>query len=202
MRLLAVELGNEVVAGLRSVGYAVDLAASLTEADRKLAANGYDCLILDDVLPDGFQLIHDRHIPVLMLTALPAPSSPHAHLVKPFTFADLAARVATLCRQADRSHQSILHIADLELDTSRKRVRRGGVLLSLDTKEFCVLERLTLRAGQVVSRTDLVEHCWDDDPESTVVDSVIAQLRRKLGPPIMINTVRNIGYTIENHPAA
>jgi DNA-binding response OmpR family regulator len=208
MRLLVVEddpeLSTEIVIGLRSVGYVVDLASTLAEADEKLAANGYDCLILDTILPDGdsVQLAHGQHTPVLMLTALPDATGPHDHLVKPFTFATLAARVATLSRQA--APQSTLRIADLELDPSRKRVRRGGVPLSLNPKEFSALELLAVRAGEVVSRTDLLEHCWTDhgSPLSTVVDSVIAQLRVKLGPPIMINTVGNAGYVIGNQPAA
>jgi two-component system copper resistance phosphate regulon response regulator CusR len=72
----------------------------------------------------------------------------------------------------------------------------------LDAKEFAVLELLVVRAGQVVSRTEIIEHCWDElnDPLSTVVDAVIAQLRRKLGPPIMIGTVRAAGYLIEANP--
>jgi len=206
MRLLVVEddpeLSTEIVIGLRSVGYAVDLASTLAEADEKLAANGYDCLILDTILPDGesFELAHVRHTPVLTLTSLPDATG--EHLVKPFTFATLAARVATLSRQA--TPRSTLRIADLELDPSRKRARRGGVSLSLDPKEFSVLELLAVRAGEVVSRADLLEQCWTDhgSPLSTVVDSVIAQLRLKLGPPIMINTVGDTGYLIKNRPAA
>jgi two-component system copper resistance phosphate regulon response regulator CusR len=211
MRLLVVEddpeLGTEVVSGLRSVGYTVDLAATLAEADQKLAANGYDCLVLDTILPDGdgLQLLPGRRTPVLMLAALDAVTEgAEDYLVKPFAFTELAARVATLCRQAEHPYPAILRIADLELDTSRKRVRRGGLPLSLVAKEFSVLELLAARAGQVVTRTDLIEHCWDEltDPLSTVVDAVIAQLRRKLGPPIMINTVRDAGYVIENISAA
>jgi DNA-binding response OmpR family regulator len=223
MRVLVVEddpeLGIEVSGSLRSVGYAVDLAVSLADADLKLAVNAYDCMVLDRLLPDGdgLQLLRRQRtagvrLPVLMLTALDAVTDKVAgfsegaddYLVKPFAFAELAARVGALCRRAEHPRQAIVRIADLELDTSRKRVRRGGVLLSLGAKEFAVLELLVVRAGQVVSRTDLIEHCWDElaDPLSNVVDAVIAQLRRKLGPPVMIDTARGAGYIIEQRPGS
>ena len=221
MRVLVVEddreLGAEVAGGLRSVGYAVDLAETLADADLKLSVNGYDCLVLDRLLPDGdgLSLLRRRRtagewVPVLMLTALDAVTDKVAgfsegaddYLVKPFAFAELSARVSALCRRAEHPRQAIVKIDDLELDVLRKRVRRGGVLLSLGAKEFAVLELLVVRAGQVVSHTEIIEHCWDElnDPLSTVVDAVIAQLRRKLGPPIMIGTVRGAGYLIEANP--
>ncbi|MCU1684182.1 MAG: DNA-binding response regulator [Amycolatopsis sp.] len=216
MRVLVVEddpgLGAEVADGLRAVGYAVDLATNLADAGLKLSVDGYDCLVLDRLLPDGdgLELLRRQRaagvrLPVLMLTAVDAVAEDaDDYLLKPFAFAELAARVGALCRRAEHPRQAVVRIGDLELDTSRKRVRRGGVLLTLGAKEFAVLELLAVRAGQVVSRADLLKHCRDEpaDPLSTVVDEVIAQLRRKLGPPIMIGTVRDSGYVIEPRPAS
>jgi two-component system copper resistance phosphate regulon response regulator CusR len=212
------ELAGEIVGGLRSVGYAVDHAATVAGADLSVAVNGYDCLVLDRMLPDGDGLGLVRQlraagsrVPVLMLTALDAVSDrvtgftegADDYLVKPFAFAELAARVGALCRRTDQPRPAVLRAGDLELDTARKRVRRAGVLLSLGAKEFAVLELLMVRGGQVVSRTDLIEHCWDEqaDPLSNVVDAVVAQLRRKLGPPALIGTVRGAGYLIDEPPA-
>jgi two-component system copper resistance phosphate regulon response regulator CusR len=221
MRVLVLEddpeLGVEVAEGLRSVGYAVDLVATIADADLSVAVNGYDCLVLDRMLPDGdgLELVRElraagSRLPVLMLTALDTvgdrvsgfTEGADDYLVKPFAFAELAARVGALCRRADQPRPAILRAGGLEMDTARKRVRRDGVLLSLGAKEFAVLELLMVRTGQVVSRTDLIEHCWDEqaDPVSNVVDAVIAQLRRKLGPPV-ISTVRGAGYLIDEPSA-
>ncbi|WP_410673544.1 response regulator transcription factor [Amycolatopsis sp. cmx-4-68] len=209
----APELGAEVAGGLRSAGYAVDLVGTIADADLAIAVNRYDCLVLDRVLPDGDGLGlvgklrgAEVRVPVLMLTAMDAvgdrvrgfAEGADDYLVKPFAFAELAARVGALCRRADWPRPPVLRAGGLEVDTARKRVRRDGVLLSLGAKEFAVLELLVARAGQVVSRTDLIEHCWDEqaDPMSNVVDAVVAQLRRKLGAPV-ISTVRGAGYLVD-----
>ncbi|RSM34511.1 DNA-binding response regulator [Amycolatopsis balhimycina DSM 5908] len=221
MRLLVLEddpqLGTEIAGGLRSAGYAVDLVATIADADLSVTVNRYDCLVVDRSLPDGDGLELVRRlrasasrVPVLVLTAMDAvvdrvtgfAEGADDYLVKPFAFAELAARVGALCRRADQPRPPVLRAGGLEVDTARKRVRRDGVLLSVGAKEFAVLELLMIRAGQVVSRTDLIEHCWDEqaDPMSNVVDAVIAQLRRKLGPTV-ISTVRGAGYLVDG-PAA
>jgi len=218
MRVLVLEddpeLGAEVVRGLRSVGYAVDLAATVADAELRAAVNTYDCLVLDRILPDGdgLGLVRELRaaggrVPILMLTALDSLPDRVAgfadgaddYLVKPFEFAELSARVGALCRRSVQPRPAILRSGDVELDLPRRRVRRGGVLITLGAKEFAVLELLMSRAGQVVSRTELLEHCWDEfaDPSSNIVDAVIAQVRRKLGPPVMINTVRGAGYLVD-----
>ncbi|MER5547206.1 response regulator transcription factor [Streptomyces sp. NPDC001118] len=219
MRVLVVEddreLGRVVLSGLRSAGFAVDLADRLAEADLKLAVSAYDCLVVDRGLPDGDGLALVRglrragaRVPVLMLTAMDAVAERVAgfddgaddYVVKPFAFAELAARVGALCRRAEQPRPPVAVVGDLEVDLARRRVRRSGVLLTLTAKEFAVLELLVARVGQVVSRTDLIECCWDEmaEPASNVVDAVIAQLRRKLGTPAVIGTVRGTGFVIDS----
>jgi two-component system copper resistance phosphate regulon response regulator CusR len=119
-------------------------------------------------------------------------------VVKPFALDELAARVRALCRRQERPAATRTILGDLVIDRPRRQVQRGGVLLTLTPKEFGVLELLAIDAGSVVTRTELIEHCWDEmaEPASNVVDVVIAQLRRKLGAPPLIETVRGVGFTI------
>ncbi|MFE4023817.1 winged helix-turn-helix domain-containing protein [Streptomyces sp. NPDC059101] len=222
MRVLVLEddpeLGAVITSGLREAGFAVDFATDLADADFKLAVNTYDCLVADRTLPDGDALTllaaqrkAGSPLPVLLLTALDAVSDRVAgfehgaddYLVKPFALAELGARVRTLCRRGQPARLPELRVGSLELDLPRRRVRRDGVLLTLTAKEFAVLEVLMLRAGEVVTRTELIERCWDEqnEPLSNVVDVLIGQLRRKLGPPELISTVRGAGYRIAD-PAA
>ncbi|MDH6135277.1 DNA-binding response OmpR family regulator [Kitasatospora sp. MAA4] len=217
MRVLVLEddpeLGPVIAEGLRQAGFAVDLAADLAEADLKLDVNGYDCLVADRALPDGdaLTLVAARRRagwtrPVLVLTALDAVADRVAgfehgaddYLVKPFAAAELAARVRNLCRRPEPARLPQLRIGDLELDLPRRRVTRGGVLFSLTAKEFAVLEVLMLQAGEVVTRSRLIESCWDErcEPMSNVVDVLIRQLRRRLGSPDLIETVRGVGYRL------
>jgi two-component system, OmpR family, copper resistance phosphate regulon response regulator CusR len=217
MRVLVVEddpeLGEAVAAGLRSIGFAVDLAGCARDATFKADVNHYDCLVVDRGLPDGDGLAIIRGlraagvlVPALVLTARDAVADKVAgfadgaddYLVKPFAFAELAARVGALCRRAQQPRPVLTRIGDLEVDLARRRVRRGGVLLTLTAKEFAVLELLAARAGQVVTRAYLIECCWDEmaEPMSNVVDAIIAQLRRKLGAPALITTVRGVGFVL------
>ncbi|MBU3067840.1 response regulator transcription factor [Nocardia sp. NEAU-G5] len=219
MRLLVLEddpeLGPAIARGLREVGFAVDFAFDLADADVKLAVNTYDCLIADRMLPDGdaltllaAQRAAGSTLPILLLTALDAVTDRVAgfehgaddYLVKPFAFAELNARVRALCRRGHPARLPQLRVGDLELDHPRRRVRRDGVLLALTAKEFAVLEVLMLRAGEVVTRSELIESCWDEltEPLSNVVDVLIGQLRRQLGPPELIVTVRGAGYRIDD----
>lgn len=217
MRVLVLEddpqLGPVIVDQLREAGFATDLAVTLADADLRLSVNTYDCVVADRTVPDGDSLsllaAHRKAgsaLPFLLLTALDAVSDRVAgfehgaddYLVKPFAFAELNARVRTLCRRGQPARLPELRVADLELDLPRRRVRRAGVLLSLTAKEFAVLEVLLLRAGEVVTRTELIERCWDEmsEPMSNVVDVLIGQLRRRLGAPDLIETVRGVGYRL------
>jgi len=218
MRILVVEDEQEISVavgdGLRSAGFAVDLAGRLSEADEKLCVYVYDCLVVDRGLPDGDGLVFvatrraaGMRVPVLVLTAMDAvadrlvgfENGADDYLVKPFAMAELAARVGALCRRAEQPRPVRLRVADLDVDMARRRVCRSGVLLTLTAKEFLVLATLTSRPGRIVSRTELIERCWDEmsDPLSNVVDAVITRLRRKLGEPGLVRTVRGAGYLID-----
>jgi DNA-binding response OmpR family regulator len=207
-------LREGVMASLRASGLGADGAADLAAARRLLAAHSYDCLVLDRMLPDGdgLELTAGRGggaamPPILMLTARDAvrdrvegfERGVDDYLVKPFAMAELLARVRSLCRRRQTIAAPLLRAGDLELDAARREVRRAGVLLSLTAKEYAVLELLLSRTGQVVSRAELVEHCWDEltAPMSNAVDVVVSQLRRKLGDPPPIATVRAVGYRID-----
>ncbi len=206
-------LGMEVAAGLRSAGFAVDLAPNLADADFKISVNGYDVLVVDRGLPDGdgLQLVaahraRGQRVPVLILTARDALADRIAgfehgaddYLVKPFALPELAARVRALSRRREHPAPARIVLGDIDIDLPRRRVQRAGILRSLTPKEFAVLELLATRAGSVVSRSELIECCWDEmaEPASNVVDAVIAQLRRKLGAPPVIETVRGTGFMI------
>ncbi|WP_405494082.1 response regulator transcription factor [Nocardia sp. NBC_00511] len=206
-------LGDEVAAGLRAAGFAVDLARDYADADLKLAMNRYDCLVIDRGLPDGdgLDLIRahresGQRTPVLILTARDGladrlggfAQGADDYVVKPFAMDELSARVNALCRRQEPPAPTRIVVGTLEVDRPRHRVHRAGTLLTLTRKEFSVLELLASRAGTVVSRSELIECCWDEmaDPISNVVDVIIGQLRRKLGDPPLIDTVRGVGFTI------
>jgi len=207
------ELGQAVVAGLRAGGFAVDWADGLADADVKHSVHTYDCVVLDRGLPDGdgldlLRAWRSQHArtPVLVLTALHALPDRIAgfadgaddYLGKPFAMDELVVRVGALCRRAEPPRETVLRVLGVEMDLPRRRVRRDGVLLSLTSKEFAVLELLLTRAGHVVSRSEFIEHCWDEmaEPMSNVVDVVVAQLRRKLGDPPVIATARGAGFIV------
>ncbi|GAB4061196.1 response regulator transcription factor [Catellatospora paridis] len=218
VRVLVVEDDPEVrgvvVTALRAVGFAVDQAADWSQADVNMSVNDYDCLVLDRILPEGDsagQLRRRREaglgVPALMLTALDDVTDRVAgfeagaddYVVKPFVAAELVLRVRALCRRRGTMLPPVMRAGDVEVDTARREVRRDGILLTLTPKEFSVLEMLLVRRPAVVTRADLFEHCWDEqaDPTSNVVDVVVGQLRRKLGDPPVITTVRGTGYRVD-----
>ncbi len=217
MRVLVIDdddgVREGVAVSLRAGGIGADSAASIDGARALLATHRYDCLVVDRMLPggDGLQLLGEGPArdgtPVLVLTARDAirdrvegfERGAADYLVKPFAMAELIARVRTLCRRRETIAAPLLAAGDLELDTARREVRRDGVLLSLTAKELAVLELLLRRAGAAVTREELVEQCWDEltVPMSNAVDVVVSQLRRKLGEPPLITTVRAVGYRID-----
>ncbi|WBQ08421.1 winged helix-turn-helix domain-containing protein [Kribbella sp. CA-293567] len=217
MRVLVVEDDEDlrigVSASLRTAALAVDSVGDIASADEALWVNSYDCVVFDRTLPDGDSIlyVHRRRqegwaVPVLFLTARDSLADrvdgfEHGgddYLVKPFAVAELTARVLSLCRRAATGRPSVLRYADVEMDTGRREVRRSGVLLTLTAKEFSVLEFLMVRPEQAVSRTTLIEHCWDAaaDPVSNIVDVTIRRLRNKLRQPELIQAVRGQGYRL------
>lgn len=216
-RVLLVEddetLRIAVSTDLTEAGMTVDVVADVNAADQALRRSEYRCAVFDRMLPDGDALHYVRGrrrqgwaMPVLFLTARDTladrvdgfESGGDDYLVKPFAVAEMTARVVNLCRRGSAARPAVVRLADLDVDCGRREARRRGVLLALTAKEFAVLEYLLGRQGELVSRSDIIEHCWDEatDPMSNVVDSVVTKLRRKLGEPVLIRTVRGLGYRL------
>lgn len=208
-----VDVGSEVIRSLRRAGFAADLAVSVADADVMVSVNEYDCFVFDRMLPDGDGLTLLERLrstknttPALMLTARDAVTDRVAgfqhgaddYLVKPFAAVELVARVRALVRRSIDPAPTVYRAGSVTLDVARHAVDRDGVRLSLGRKEFAVLETLMRHHGTVVTRTHLIEHCWDelDDPASNVVDVAVSLLRRRLGPPDLIETVRGVGYRL------
>ena len=218
VRLLIVEddkaLGAVLRRGLVDESYAVDLVGTVAGAEEAVAINQYDAVVLDLGLPDGdgAQLCRawrDRGltVPVLMLTARSSlndkvgglDSGADDFLSKPFDFPELTARLRALLRRPAELLATVLRVGDLELDPARCQVCQGEVVIPVTAKELAVLAMLMRHNGKVVSKTDLLEHCWDEhyDGLSNVVEVHIASLRRKLerpGQPAPIETLRGSGY--------
>ena len=202
--------------GLRRRGHAVDVVTCGDDAVWRAAAAVYEALILDVMLPgaDGFAVCTELRrrelwVPVLMLTARDGVADRVAgldagaddYLLKPFSFAELDARLRALVRRGGRERPSVQEAGDLRLDPAARRAWRGGVELELSPKEFALLELLLRRRGDAVSRYELLEHAWDFayDNRSNVIDVHVRRLRAKIDRPFgraSLETVRGIGYRI------
>ena len=221
MKILVVEDDPEtaeyVVGGLAEEGHLTMRAASGDEGLFRAAAESFDLLIVDRMLPrlDGLGLVKTlraagNRTPVLFLTALGGVddrvtglnSGGDDYLVKPFAFAELVARVAALGRRpAGGLVETSLRVADLDLDLLSRTVRRNGREIDLQPREFRLLEYLMRHAGQVVTRTMLLENVWDFhfDPHTNVVETHISRLRGKIDKGFrteLIHTVRGAGYCL------
>jgi two-component system OmpR family response regulator len=202
--------------GLRDDGMAADVAIKGEDALWMAAATDYDVIVLDVMLPgiDGFEVCRRLRAdavwaPVLMLTARDAiddrvdglDTGADDYLVKPFSFAELGARLRALSRRGPIERAPVLIAGDLHLDPSSRRVWRAGGDIALSAKEFALLETFMRRQGQVLDRFQLLEHAWDGEYEnrSNVVDVYVRYLRQKIDRPFgveSIETVRGAGYRL------
>jgi DNA-binding response OmpR family regulator len=217
MRVLVVEdhprLAETVATVLRREGIAVDIAFDGREALGRVALADYDVVVLDRDLPGVHgdevcraMVADGRPSRVLMLTAAGAVEDrieglgigADDYLPKPFHLAELVARVRALSRRSRPALAPTLSYGDLELDSARRRVTRGGRPVALSPKEFAVLELLLGAEGTVVSSEQMLERAWDDavDPFTNTVRMTVSRLRAKLGDPPVIETVVPVGYRI------
>ena len=220
MRVLIVEdelkMAGLLHRGLTEEGHAADVAATGEDAIWMAQAHPYDAVVLDVMLPglDGFEACRRLResgvwAPVLMLTARDAVEDritgldvgADDYLAKPFSFAELLARLRALARRGGVERPTELEVGDLRLDPASRRVWRGGQEIKLSPKEFALLETFMRRPGQALSRFQLLEHAWDFayDNRSNIVDVYVRHLRRKVDEPFgrrSLETVRGAGYRL------
>lgn len=220
MRVLIVEDEIKMAAlirrGMREEGLAADVAVTGEDALWMAAASAYDAIVLDVMLPglDGFEIcrrLREQKIwaPVLMLTARDAIEDRIAgldggaddYLVKPFSFAELLARLRALVRRGPIERPAVVEVGELRLDPATRQAWRDDTEIALSQKEFALFETFMRRPGVVLSRYDLLEHAWDYEYErrSNVIDVYIGYLRQKVDRPFgseSIETVRGAGYRL------
>lgn len=221
MRILLVEDDSRVASfikrGLTEEHYTVNTAGDGEKAIFLAETESYDLVILDIMLPkrsglEVLQALRDKKmtVPVLLLTAKDKSQDKVAglnagaddYLVKPFEFEELLARIRALLRRPSGMAPAVLRLADLELDTARHKAKRAGKELTLTSREYALLEFFLRHPNQIVTRSMLAEHVWEQDFDtfSNVIDVHIARLRRKIDDdftPKLLKTVRGSGYILE-----
>jgi DNA-binding response OmpR family regulator len=225
MRILVVEddrkVANFIQSGLAEEGYAVDVLYEGSHAGEQANACDYDAVVLDLMLPgrSGFQVLRDIRarksaLPILILTAKDTVQERVAgldggaddYMVKPFALAELSARLRAVMRRG-AARENVLRVADLEMDTVRRVVRRAGKTIDLKPKEYALLEFLVRNSDRPVTKSLIIEHVWNIhfDSVSNVVEVHINSLRNKIdrgvGKPL-IHTIRGVGYILTDHPPA
>lgn len=220
MRILLAEdepkVAEHIRLGLTAEGYAVDLAVDGDEALWLAESNHYDALLLDVMMPlkDGFTVVRQLRrkqsvVPVIFLTARDdvenkvrgLDAGGDDYLTKPFSIAELLARLRALLRRQRTQPTNVLRVADLELDLVSHEARRGGTAIELTRREYALLEFLLSASPKAVSKAAIVEHVWDQhfDSETNVVNVYVKMLRRKIDlpelPPL-IHTVRGVGFAL------
>lgn len=221
MRVLIVEddpkIASFVANGLKQNGYAVDSCADGEEALALASTIQYDAAVVDIMLPklDGLSLVRRLRqqkiqIPIIVLSAKAAvddrvrglQAGADDYLAKPFSFAELLARVQALIRRASHTAEPTrLNVGDLSLDLVERTVHRGSVRLELPPREFALLEYLMRHPGRVVTKTMILEHIFDFsfDPQTNVVDVLVHRLRGKVDPDKQrIHTLRGVGYMLRH----
>jgi two-component system OmpR family response regulator len=222
VRVLVVEddrtVGQFVERGLTEQGMQVELVGDGREGLERATAGEFDLIVLDLRLPslpgvEVLRTLRDRGIttPVLVLTAQDAVESKvqalrsgaDDYVTKPFAFEELLARVEAVARRPKAIAPPTLKVADLEIDTGSREIRRAGRLLDVTPKEYAVLEYLARNRGRVMSRTLITEYAWGYhfDPGTNVVDVVINRLRKKVDQAFsrrLIHTVRGVGYVMKD----
>lgn len=221
MRILVVDDEKRVASfiqrGLKEKHYVVDVANDADQAMLLAEVNPYDLIILDILMPDKDGLTICRELrsnkvatPILMLTARDTVKDKvrgldvgaDDYLTKPFAFEELLARVRALLRREIKDKESLLKVSDLELNQLTREVKRQGKAITLTSKEYALLEYFMLNANQVITRTMISEHVWNEDFDSftNVIDVYVKHLRDKIDkgyPSSLIQTSRGVGYTLK-----